>query len=107
MVLLKIQDPFLAHFAQFIGHGASVNGQKIRQLLTIKGNRKGSASRPHRLFGQIRKQFLPGAPLGHVIYFLSQDPIFLRKYNKIILDQLRMEPAGGGTGHQDPSEIQK
>lgn len=65
-IFLKIQDPFIPHFAQLTGHGAAVHSQKIRKLLTVEGNLKGRPVLPFYLVRKIGKQFFSGGALRHI-----------------------------------------
>lgn len=65
MIPVKCQDVLISHSAEFIGHGASVYGQEIRQLLTVERNIEGGAAGLQGLLRQIGKQLSPA------IFFLN------------------------------------
>ena len=40
MISVKRQDSLISHPAQLCGHGAPVHGEKVRELLPVKGDIK-------------------------------------------------------------------
>ena len=106
-VLLKLQQPLVPHFAQLVGHGAAVYGQKVCQLLPVKGNSEAAATVSLGLLRKIGDQLLPGGTAGHVSQFLHQLPILLGNREEEILHHRRVEAAGVGAGGDDPAHIEE
>ena len=53
MIPLGDQQPFLLQLGKLHRHGSTLHAEKIRQLLTVKGNVKGEGGLPDGLSGQV------------------------------------------------------
>ena len=58
------QQPFLLQLGKLHRHGSTFHAEKIRQLLTVKGNVKGEGRLPDGLGRQIEQQLFPGGSLA-------------------------------------------
>ena len=64
MVPFGDQQPFLLQLGKLHRHGGTLHAEKIRQLLTVKGNVKGKGGLPDGLGRQVGQQFFPGGALA-------------------------------------------
>ena len=53
MVFIYLKQPVALHFSQFIGQGAAIYAEIIRQLLTVKGDREVRALGLRSLAGEV------------------------------------------------------
>ena len=100
LVFVESDQPFVAQFAELVGHGASVDGQKVRKLLAVKGDGEGRASVPARFFGQIGHQLFAGRALCHVGELLHEFSVFFGYGKKQVLDHGGVAVAGGRARRQ-------
>ena len=66
VVLLGGKQPFLLHFADFVGKGAAVHTQVFGQLLPVKGDFHFPGTLAQHLGGQIRGEPAPDGFWGRV-----------------------------------------
>lgn len=64
MIPLGDQQPFLLQLGKLHRHGSTLHAEKIRQLLTVKGNVKGEGGLPDGLGGQVGQQLFAGGPFA-------------------------------------------
>ena len=58
------QQPFLLQLGKLHRHGGTLHAEKIRQLLTVKGNVKGEGGLPDGFGRQVGQQLFPGGGLA-------------------------------------------
>ena len=64
MIPLCDQQPFLLQLGKLHRHGGTLHAEKIRQLLTVKGNVKGEGGLPDGFGRQVGQQLFPGGGLA-------------------------------------------
>ena len=64
MVPFGDQQPFPLQLGKLHRHGGAFHAEKIRQLLTVKGNVEGEGGLPDGLGGQVGQQLFAGGPLA-------------------------------------------
>lgn len=64
MIPFGDQQSFLLQFGKLHRHGGTLHAEKIRQLLTVKGNVKGEGGLPDGFGRQVGQQLFPGGGLA-------------------------------------------
>ena len=86
MVPFGDQQPFLLQLGKLHRHGGTLHAEKIRQLLTVKGNVKGEGGLPDGFGRQVGQQLFPGGALADMCdlivkkqYFVCQNVLCYQK----------------------------
>ena len=80
MVPFGDQQPFLLQLGKFCRHGGAFHAEKIRQLLTVKGNVKGEGGLPDGLGRQVGQQFFPGGSLADMGDFAKFNEVYAKYF---------------------------
>ena len=84
MIPLGDQQPFLLQLGKLHRHGGAFHAEKIRQLLTVKGNIKGKGGLPDGFGGQVGQQLFPVVRLlTWVILSLKSSILFARTLTRL------------------------
>ena len=107
MIPLGDQQPFLLQLGKLCRHGSAFHAEKIRQLLTVKGNIKGKGGLPDGFSGQVGQQLFPGGPLADMGDLIVKKQYFVCQNADQIADELLVMVAGGGAGGEQPLDVQQ
>ena len=107
MIPFGDQQPFLLQLGKLHRHGGTLHAEKIRQLLTVKGNVKGEGRLPDGLGGQVGQQLFPGGALADMGDLLVEEQYFVCQNADQIADELLVMVAGGGAGGEQPLDVQQ
>ena len=102
MIPLGDQQPFPLQLGKLHRHGGTLHAEKIRQLLTVKGNVKGKGGLPDGLGRQVGQQFFPGGALADMGDLIVKKQYFVCQNADQIEDELLVMVAGGGAGGEQP-----
>lgn len=87
MVPLGDQQPFLLQLGKLCRHGGTLHAEKIRQLLTVKGNVKGEGRLPDGFGRQVGQQLFPGGPLADMGDLIVEKQYFVCQNTDQIADE--------------------
>ena len=107
MIPFGDQPPFLLQLGKLHRHGGTLHAEKIRQLLTVKGNVKGEGRLPDGLGGQVGQQLFPGGALADVGDLIIKEQYFVCQNTDQIADELLVMVAGGGAGGKQPLDVEQ
>ena len=107
MIPLSDQQPFLLQLGKLCRHGSTLHAEKIRQLLTVKGNVKGEGGLPDGLGRQVGQQLFPGGPLADMGDLIVEKQYFVCQNTDQIADEFLMMVAGGGAGGEQPLDVEQ
>ena len=107
LISFKGEHTLIPHFTQFIGHGAAIHRQKVRQLLTIKRNGKTATVLPLCLVRQIGYELCADGAFGHMPNFLYQFSVLLRYGEEQIFYYYGMKSTGRLAGSKDSLYIKE
>ena len=88
-------------------HGGAFHAEKIRQLLTVKGNIKGEGRLPDGFGGQVGQQLFPGGPLADMGDLIVKEQYLVCQNANQIADELLVMVAGGGAGGEQPLDVEQ
>ena len=107
MVPLGDQQPFPLQLGKFHRHGSTLHAEKIRQLLTVKGNVKGKGGLPDGFGRQVGQQLFPGGALADMGDLIVKKQYFICQNADQIADEFLVMVAGGGAGGKQPLDVQQ
>ena len=107
MIPLGDQQPFLLQFGKLHRHGGAFHAEKIRQLLTVKGNIKGEGGLPDGLGRQVGQQLFPGGALADMGDLIVKEQYLICQNTDQIADEFLVMVAGGGAGGEQPLDVQQ
>ena len=107
MIPFGDQQPFLLQLGKLCRHGSALHAEKIRQLLTVKGNVKGEGRLPDGFGRQVGQQLFPGGSLADMGDLLVEKQYFVCQNADQIADELLVMVAGGGAGGEQPLDVQQ
>ena len=107
MIPFGDQQPFLLQLGKLYRHGGTLHAEKIRQLLTVKGNVKGEGGLPDGLGGQVGQQLFPGGALADMGDLIVEKQYFVCQNTDQIADELLVMVAGGGAGGEQPLDVEQ
>ena len=107
MIPLGDQQPFLLQLGKLHRHGSTLHAEKIRQLLTVKGDIKGEGGLPDGLGGQVGQQLFPGGPLADMGDLIVKEQYFVCQNADQIADEFLVMVAGGGAGGEQPLDVEQ
>ena len=107
MVPFGDQQPFPLQLGKLHRHGGTLHAEKIRQLLTVKGNVKGKGGLPDGFGRQVGQQFFPGGALADMGDFIVKKQYFVCQNADQIADEFLVMVAGGGAGGEQPLDVQQ
>ena len=96
MIPLGDQQPFLLQLGKLHRHGGTLHAEKIRQLLTVKGNVKGEGGLPDGLGGQVGQQLFPGGPFADMGDLIVKKQYFVCQNADQIADEFLVVVADAG-----------
>jgi len=96
MIPLGDQQPFLLQLGKLHRHGGALHAEKIRQLLTVKGNVKGEGGLPDGLSGQVGQQLFPGGPFADMGDLIVKKQYFVCQNADQIADEFLVVVADAG-----------
>jgi len=96
MIPLGDQQPFLLQLGKLHRHGSTLHAEKIRQLLTVKGNVKGEGGLPDGLGGQVGQQFFAGGSLADMGNLIVKKQDFICQNADQIADEFLVVVADAG-----------
>ena len=96
MIPLGDQQPFLLQLGKLCRHGSTLHTEKIRQLLTVKGNIKGEGRLPDGLGRQVGQQLFPGGPLADMGDLIVKKQDFVCQNTDQIADEFLVVVADAG-----------
>ena len=107
VVPLGDQQPFFLQLGKLHRHGGTLHAEKIRQLLTVKGDVKGKGGLPDGFGGQVGQQLFPGGPLADMGDLIVKKQYFVCQNADQIADEFLVMVAGGGAGGEQPLDVQQ
>ena len=107
MVPFGDQQPFLLQLGKLHRHGGTFHAEKIRQLLTVKGNVKGKGGLPDGFGRQVGQQLFPGGALADMGDLIVKKQYFVCQNADQIADEFLVMVAGGGAGGEQPLDVQQ
>ena len=107
MIPLCDQQPFLLQLGKLHRHGGTLHAEKIRQLLTVKGNVKGEGGLPDGFGRQVGQQLFPGGALADMGDLIVKKQYFVCQNADQIADEFLVMVAGGGAGGEQPLDVQQ
>ena len=107
MVPFGDQQPFLLQLGKLHRHGGTLHAEKIRQLLTVKGNVKGKGGLPDGFCRQVGQQLFPGGALADMGDLIVKKQYFICQNADQIADEFLVMVAGGGAGGEQPLDVQQ
>ena len=96
MIPLGDQQPFLLQLGKLCRHGSTLHTEKIRQLLTVKGNVKGEGGLPDGLGGQVGQQLFAGGPFADMGDLIVKKQYFVCQNTDQIADEFLVVVADAG-----------
>ena len=96
MIPLGDQQPFLLQLGKLCRHGSTLHTEKIRQLLTVKGNVKGKGGLPDGFGRQVGQQFFPGGALADMGDLIVKKQDFVCQNTDQIADEFLVVVADAG-----------
>ena len=107
MVPFGDQQPFLLQLGKLYRHGGTFHAEKIRQLLTVKGDVKGEGRLPDGFGRQVGQQLFPGGPFADMGDLIVKEQYFVCQNADQIADEFLVMVAGGGTGGEQPLDVEQ
>ena len=107
MIPLGDQQPFLLQLGKLHRHGSTFHAEKIRQLLTVKGDIKGEGGLPDGLSGQVGQQLFAGGSLADMGDLIVKKQDFVCQNADQIADEFLVVVADGGAGGEQPLDVQQ
>ena len=90
------QQPFFLQLGKLHRHGGTLHAEKIRQLLTVKGDVKGKGGLPDGFGGQVGQQLFPGGSLADMGDFIVKKQYFVCQNADQIADEFLVMVADAG-----------